>query len=182
METRTLARINKVQIQVVEDESIKVIPIKPICEAIGVDFSSQKQRIERDEILSSTVVMTTIVAADGKEREMFCLPLKYSFGWLFSIDTSRVNEDAREAVVKYKHECYNALYEHFAEYAEYVEIRGKAVDRQLEIYEDLRKNFNEARFNMEDAKKKLYEAKAYNFEKYKQDKHQFKIDFLQEAK
>ena len=46
----------------------QMIAIKPICEALGIDWSSQKQRVERDEILSSTMVMITTVAADGKEK------------------------------------------------------------------------------------------------------------------
>ena len=37
----------------------------------------------------------------------------FVFGWLFSIDTSKVNEEARSAVLKYKEECYRALYRHF---------------------------------------------------------------------
>jgi hypothetical protein len=47
----------------------------------------------------------TSVAGDEKEREMLCLPLKFVFGWLFTIETSRVNEDAQEAVIKYQLEC-----------------------------------------------------------------------------
>jgi hypothetical protein len=44
---------------------------------------------------------------------MFCLPLKYVFGWLFSIDESKVSEKAKPNFVKYKIECYDALYDHF---------------------------------------------------------------------
>lgn len=111
METKTIVRVNNVDIIATSDE--QMIAIKPICEALGIDWSSQKQRVERDEILSSTMVMITTVAADGKEREMCCIPYRFVFGWLFSIDTSRVNEESRLAVVAYKKECYDALYHHF---------------------------------------------------------------------
>ena len=111
METKTIVRVNNVDIIATSDEQL--IAIRPICAALGVDVDSQRKRIERDEILGPTAVMMTVVAADRKEREMYCIPLRYVFGWLFSIDTSRVNEEARLAVAAYKKECYDALYHHF---------------------------------------------------------------------
>ena len=111
METKTIVRVNNVDIIATSDEQL--IAIRPICAALGVDVDSQRKRIERDEILGPTAVMMTVVAADRKEREMYCIPLRYVFGWLFSIDTSRVNEEARLAVAAYKKECYDALYQHF---------------------------------------------------------------------
>jgi hypothetical protein len=113
MVTQSLTKVNDIYIQVVENEKGHFVPIRPICDALGIDEESQRKRINRDEILSSTAVIMTAVAEDGKEREMVCLPVKFVHGWLFSIDVSRVNEDAKENVLKYKMECYNVLYEHF---------------------------------------------------------------------
>lgn len=84
----------------------QLVPIKPICDALGIDAKAQRNRIDRDEILSSTGVIMTSVAADGKEREMYCIPIRYVFGWLFSIDTNRVDEEVRASVIKYKMQCY----------------------------------------------------------------------------
>lgn len=92
METKIIARVNNVDIVSTSDEQI--VPIRPICEALGIDADSQRKRIERDEILGSTAVIMTAVAGDGKEREMYAIPYMYVFGWLFSIDTSRVNDEA----------------------------------------------------------------------------------------
>ena len=41
----TVAKINKTNILVIEKNGEKRIAIKPICEALGVDFSGQLQRI-----------------------------------------------------------------------------------------------------------------------------------------
>lgn len=60
METKIIARINNVDIVSTSDEQL--VAIKPICEALSIDWSSQKQRIERDEILGPTMVMITTVA------------------------------------------------------------------------------------------------------------------------
>lgn len=111
METKIITRVNNVDIVATSDE--QMVPIRPICEALGIDAEAQRQRIERDEILSSTTCMIKAVANDGKEREMYCIPYMFVFGWFFSIDTSKVNEEARSAVLKYKEECYRALYRHF---------------------------------------------------------------------
>lgn len=111
METKTIVRVNNVDIIATSDEQL--IAIRPICAALGVNEEGQRQRIVRDEILSSVACMIKATGRDGKQYEMYCIPLRYVFGWLFSIDTSRVNEEARLAVAAYKKECYDALYQHF---------------------------------------------------------------------
>ena len=78
METKLIARVNNVDIVSTSDE--QMVPSRPICEAWGIDPNGQKQRIERDDILSSTACMIHAVAADGKEREMFSIPYMYVFG------------------------------------------------------------------------------------------------------
>ena len=65
MKTRNLATVNNVSIQIVDENNEKSVPIKPICEAIGVNFEGQRQRIERDEILSSVAFMTKATGSDG---------------------------------------------------------------------------------------------------------------------
>lgn len=113
MNNQLISRINGVDIVTVERDGEIFVPIKPICEAIGIDVESQRDKIQADEILSSTAVLSPAVASDGKEREMFCLPLKYVYGWLFTINPKNVAPEAREAVTRYRRECYDVLYEHF---------------------------------------------------------------------
>ena len=181
METKTIAKVNNQSILVIEDLSKeKLVPIRPICDALGVDFEGQRQRISRDEILSSVAFMTKATGADKKQYEMVCLPMKFVFGWLFTIDTSRVNEEARESVINYKLKCYDVLYNYFVEYSEFVEARAKAMDRQLEIYQDLQRKFKEARFSMDEAKKKLNAAREITFDKFRTEKAQYIMEFVEE--
>ena len=102
---------NNQQLLTVEKDGIKYVAVKPICENLGLDWSSQKKRIERDDVLNSTMVIMTTVAEDKKSREMTCLPIDYINGFLFRIDTSRVSEEIRPLVLYYKRECYKALFE-----------------------------------------------------------------------
>ena len=126
---KIIAQVNGISLVLLPIEN-EPVPLKPLCEAIGVDFEGQRQRVERDEILSSTAFMIKAVAADGKEREMFCIPFKYVFGWLFSIDTGRVNEEVRQTVIQYKIQCYDVLYDHFFKKA-FRQLQAKEMEIKL---------------------------------------------------
>ena len=108
-----ISKVNGIDIVTVDKDGEIFVPIKPICDALGIDVESQRDKIQADEILSSTAVLNTAVAADGKEREMYCLPLRYVYGWIFTINPRNVAPDAREAVSAYRRECYDVLYNHF---------------------------------------------------------------------
>lgn len=90
------------------------IPVKPICDAIGVAFEPQFSKLKEHEILSSTITLRVMVAADGKQREMVCLPLEYVYGWIFTVNTKNVSEKSHDYVLQYQRECYDILYRHFA--------------------------------------------------------------------
>lgn len=83
------------------------VAIKPICEALNVDYEKQRERISRHPILSELPTKQGVVAADGKVREMLCLPEKYVYGWLFSI-----NSESQD-LIEYQRKCYDVLFAHF---------------------------------------------------------------------
>ncbi len=83
------------------------VAIKPICEALSIDFEAQRKNLKNDEILGQLPSNQTVVAADGKAREMLCLPEKYVYGWLFSIRSDS------NVLADYKRKCYDVLYNHF---------------------------------------------------------------------
>ncbi len=76
MKQQLITKINGADIVTVERDGEIFVPIKPICEAIMVNYTSQLEKLQSDDTFSgSTVPLRGIVAADGKEREMMCLPL-----------------------------------------------------------------------------------------------------------
>lgn len=89
------------------------VALKPICNQLDLDWAAQFSKIKRHPVLNSTVVMMTMVAEDGRTREMLMLPLEYLNGWLFGIDSNRVKPEAKEAVQMYQRECFNVLAAHF---------------------------------------------------------------------
>lgn len=108
-----IKRVNETNITIVQEGSDIFVPIRPICDALGVDFSGQRRRIMSDPILGSVVDEKSATASDGKNYMMVCLPFEFVFGWLFTINPDKVKPEASEAVIRYKRECYHALYAHF---------------------------------------------------------------------
>lgn len=91
----------------------KLVAMKPICEAIGLQWDAQRQRIQRHVVLNSVASMAKATAADGKTYEYICLPLEYLNGWLFGVDAARVKEEVRDKVIEYQLECFQVLHDHF---------------------------------------------------------------------
>lgn len=60
---------------------VPYVAIRPIADFIGLDWSSQRHRIQRDEILHEESRLVVMTGADGKQREMFSLPLELLPGW-----------------------------------------------------------------------------------------------------
>ena len=85
------------------------VAMRPICEAIGLDWAGQFSRIKRDPVLTSTVGVMPTVADDGKTRDMVAIPVKYLNGWLFGVDASRVKPEAKERLLAYQRECFDVL-------------------------------------------------------------------------
>lgn len=76
----------------------RYVAIKPVCEMLGIDLDSQRQVIQTHPLYASSAVLNTVVAGDGKQREMLCLPLKRFFLWLGGIHPNKVKEEAKEGL------------------------------------------------------------------------------------
>ena len=90
------------------------VALKPVCEGMGIDFSSQRKRLQQQAW--ATVVMMTTVGADGKNRNMFGVNRKTLTMWLATIDTGHIkNEAVRGRIITYQMECADALDAYFNE-------------------------------------------------------------------
>ncbi len=88
------------------------VAVRPICEAIGLDWHSQRQRIHRTPSLAEGEVMITAPSGGGMQRTL-CLPLDLIPGWLFGADVNRVKPELKERLIAYQRECHRVLFEHF---------------------------------------------------------------------
>jgi hypothetical protein len=88
-------------------DGVTYVAIKPICQALNVDYAGQFKAIKRDQILGSEWYVHTIQVPNSQGRKYTCIPEKYIYGWIFSI----VSESPE--LLEFKKECYNLLYNHF---------------------------------------------------------------------
>ncbi|MDV2988164.1 UNVERIFIED_CONTAM: phage antirepressor N-terminal domain-containing protein [Methylobacteriaceae bacterium AG10] len=92
-------------------DGIFVAP-KPICDALGIEWRKQHERMKRDPVLSEGITMT-VMPSPGGPQETTILRLQLLPGWLFGIDEARVKPEARDRVLAYKRECFEVLFRHF---------------------------------------------------------------------
>jgi hypothetical protein len=72
-----------------------------------VRYAAQLRRLKNDALLGSEYSVWSIQVGNLQGREYTCIPEKYIYGWIFSI-----NSDSSE-LLKFKKECYDLLYNHF---------------------------------------------------------------------
>ena len=126
-EERALSVVEQKEVVFYDDEIVTVrvadgtvyVPIRPICEALGISWNGQRERILRDPILSEVGRYARVIRPylnSGREQVVLCLPLDYLNGWLFGITVNRVKtESLKERVLRYQRDCYRVLNEAFRE-------------------------------------------------------------------
>src|SRR5690349_4822191 len=82
------------------DEAQVYVPIRPICDYLGLAWSGQFERIKRDEVLSEAIkgVRVTRTPQEGGTQEMLCLPLELLPGFLFGVNAARVKDALKEKI------------------------------------------------------------------------------------
>ncbi len=157
----SIGRINGVEIYAVIDENNQIfVPIRPICEAIGVSLQGQAEKINEDEILSSVVKENLTTGADGKQYEMLTLPLEFVYGWIFTINPRKVNPQSRESVIKYKRECYDVLYRHCFNRAQRQAESNQAEAAELEHLRQLMGQEKDVKSQINETKKRIDKIRA----------------------
>src|SRR5215210_1314719 len=92
----------------VGDEAQVYVPIRPICDYLGLAWSGQFERIKRDEVLAEAVrsVRLTRTNPQGGDPNLLCLPLDLLPGWLFGVTTRRVKAAVQDKITRYRRECF----------------------------------------------------------------------------
>lgn len=177
MKTNQVTKINNVSIIALSENGSQLIPIRPICDALGISSNGQIEKIKIDPLLSSTGKTVLSVGADGKGREMFALPIEFVFGWLFRIDSRNVKPEAKEHVEKYQLECYRALFEYFAEPQIFLMEKQKGIDQIDEKLRAKQEDYDAARAEVKELKSKMSELKSLTIDDWRANKRQLSIVF-----
>lgn len=125
------------------------LALKPMVEAMGLDWSAQFRRVQRDPILSEGIAMMATPFGRGGDQEVLCIKLDLINGWLFTIDSSRIKDDlVRQRVQTYQRECYQVLHDHFAGKRKPAEIEGDPTEtpttlERLRLVTETRQTFSQ---------------------------------------
>jgi len=122
-ESKALVPVEQKEVEFYEDTIVVVrladgnvyIPVRPICDLLGVDWGGQYRRIQRDPVLAEEIQSIDVRSTRRGTQSMVCLPLDYVSGFLFGLNANRVKPELRERVILYQRECYKVLAEAFSE-------------------------------------------------------------------
>ena len=101
------------------------VAMKPFVESMGLSWGEQLKKLNRNERYS---VMTTPFETNGGVQEMLALNIKHLPAYLGSINTNKVREDLRPAIIAFQDECFIAINNYWN--------NGIAVNPRMEIPTD----------------------------------------------
>ena len=104
----------------VDGRQVVYVPVRPICDYLGVSWQGQNRRLNDDEVLSAVSMSVNITLTDiepdsrrPKTSRMLCLPLEFINGFLFGINPKRVKPEMKANIIRYQSECYRVLADAF---------------------------------------------------------------------
>lgn len=136
-----LLQFNNTNILFTNEEGVTYVAIKPICQALNVVYAGQLKSLKNNKIVAPELYLCTIQVGDLQSRKYTCIPEKYVYGWIFSINSDK------EELIEFKKECYNLLYNHFHG------IIGKRKELLIGVAE--------TKLKIDSIKKELKENKTY---------------------
>jgi hypothetical protein len=87
------------------------VAFRPLCDSLGVDPDTQAKKLRSRSW--ATTVLSTVVAADGRSREMLLVDRRTLTMWLATLDERRVSPTAKARVIAYQAEAADALDAYF---------------------------------------------------------------------
>lgn len=97
----------------VEIEGEPFTPARPICEAIGVSWQGQHEKLTLNP--KRWGVRFTLTPTAGGDQQSICIPVRKLSGWLASINAAKVKPEIREKMEAYQDECDDALWRYWTE-------------------------------------------------------------------
>lgn len=121
---------NDTILQTVMKDEIQYVVMKRIAEGIGLDWKGQQAKLlSNPERFNYGDI--SIVGADGKNRQMGCIPITKLNGWLFSINPFKIPDpEIRNKVILYQEECFIVLHNYWQKGAA---INSRVFDENIKV-------------------------------------------------
>lgn len=107
MKTETLAVVNGVNIICFTNTEEKLVPLKPICEALGVDYDIEVSRILNSAMFED--VITEFNNGEWEEHGTKALPLLHALGFTVGLSFDRSSLIDEKRFTQYKFECHQVF-------------------------------------------------------------------------
>jgi hypothetical protein len=98
---------------IVEHNGEPYVPVRPLCENMGLDWKTQYRKLMEKKERFSVVMMTTQLPGDQQRREVVCIHLKKVAAWLNSIEPNKVAPHLKDKVETYQIECDEVLWNYW---------------------------------------------------------------------
>lgn len=110
--TAQVIPFRKAELLLVDHAGEPFVPMKPVVEGMGLAWQVQHRKLMSSRFVA-TITEMVIVAGDGKQRAMTCLPLRKLTGWLMSISPNKVKPELRDGIIAYQNECDDVLWSYW---------------------------------------------------------------------
>jgi len=114
------------------DDGGLYVALRPITDHLGLAFGSQRLRVLRDRILAPRTRTLLMTAADGRQRDLLCIPLDLLPGYLFGITTGRVRPELVDKLDRYRADCFRVLWQAFKGGADTTDARSIATGTEMD--------------------------------------------------
>jgi len=74
------------------------VAIKPLCTSLRIDWAAQYEKLSGNRKFNCRVI--PMVGADGRHREMLCLPAEQVADWVASINSNKVAAEKAQALLE----------------------------------------------------------------------------------
>lgn len=102
----------------------RFVALKPVVEALGLDWSVQFRRTQKDLVFDICVVPratqipesatdTALGRGQRRTQDVVAIPINQLHGWLCTLSAARAKPEIREKLVTYQKECYEVLHSYF---------------------------------------------------------------------
>ncbi|QNT79289.1 phage antirepressor N-terminal domain-containing protein [Entomobacter blattae] len=99
-----------------------LVALKPIVEAIGLDWGAQHKKVTKHPVLSGGISLKEIPSISG-DQDTVLISLDMLNFWLATIHPDRIkNETTRARIIEYQTECARVLFNHF-----FGKVQGRSV-------------------------------------------------------
>ena len=131
MQRKELITIRGTEIYAVITESgHTLVPLLPICKVIGLDFYKVLPDLLSDPLIHPLLDAECLEQNEDDPERKYCLPIRYIYGWLFSLGDHALNPStSKEDAQRLLHCCYNGIFSaHFGELKERIRSQRDEIE------------------------------------------------------